>query len=177
MITKIEFNHLIKSPKKYLENLDLEQIIDLKNQFRYCEIIYNIFLLKSHLINDVNFTKNLTIVGLYSSNRKHLFELINTRIKLQTNESRNNTSNLFEDWLKDPSLIKKHNRQTDIYKRGIQESTSDNDYLTTETLAKIYVEQGHYQRAIQAYQILCLKYPKKSAFFANQIKKIKTKLN
>ena len=48
-----------------------------------------------------------------------------------------------------------------------------NDYLTTETLSKIYVDQDHYKRAIQTYEILCLKYPKKSSFFADHIKKIK----
>ena len=52
----------------------------------------------------------------------------------------------------------------------------DDLYLTTETLAKIYIDQGHYERAIQAYEILCLKYPKKSGFFANQIKEIKNKI-
>ena len=58
-----------------------------------------------------------------------------------------------------------------------KKSVEHNDTLTTETLAEIYVEQGHYQRAIQAYEILCLKYPKKSGFFANRIEEIKNKLN
>ncbi len=45
--------------------------------------------------------------------------------------------------------------------------------FTTETLAKIYTEQKKYQKAIQAYEILILKYPEKSVFFANQIKDLK----
>nr|WP_237717485.1 hypothetical protein [Myroides injenensis] len=43
----------------------------------------------------------------------------------------------------------------------------------TETLAKIYLEQRKYQKAIQAYEILILKYPEKSSFFADQILDIK----
>ena len=39
----------------------------------------------------------------------------------------------------------------------------------TETLAKVYLEQGKYAEAIQAYQILMLKNPAKSAYFAEQI--------
>ena len=44
--------------------------------------------------------------------------------------------------------------------------------LMTETLARIYVEQKNYKKAIQSYKILSLKYPKKSSFFANQIKAV-----
>lgn len=53
------------------------------------------------------------------------------------------------------------------------ESLSENTNLMTETLAKVYLEQGHYEKAITAYEILSLKYPQKSSLFANQIKAIK----
>jgi len=45
--------------------------------------------------------------------------------------------------------------------------------LMTETLARIYVEQKNYIKAIQSYKILSLKYPEKSGFFADQIKAVK----
>ncbi|SFR39448.1 hypothetical protein SAMN04490243_1523 [Robiginitalea myxolifaciens] len=44
--------------------------------------------------------------------------------------------------------------------------------LMTETLARVYLEQGKYKKAIQAYRILSLKYPEKSSFFADQISAI-----
>ncbi|WP_242092844.1 hypothetical protein [Aestuariivivens sediminicola] len=44
--------------------------------------------------------------------------------------------------------------------------------LMTETLARIYVEQKNFKKAIQSYKILSLKYPEKSSFFANQIKAV-----
>ena len=44
--------------------------------------------------------------------------------------------------------------------------------LMTETLARIYVEQKNYSKAIQSYKILSLKYPEKSSFFAIQIKAV-----
>ena len=68
------------------------------------------------------------------------------------------------------------NKGTEKNENLIKKSIEDNDYLTTETLAEMYVEQGHYERAIQAYHILCLKYPKKSSFFADRIEQIKNKI-
>jgi hypothetical protein len=47
-----------------------------------------------------------------------------------------------------------------------------NSQLMTETLAKVYLEQKKFENAIQAYRILSLKYPEKSGFFADQIKRI-----
>ncbi len=51
--------------------------------------------------------------------------------------------------------------------------TSDTTHLMTETLARVYLEQKKYSKAIQAYEILILKYPEKSIFFADRIKDIK----
>jgi len=52
-------------------------------------------------------------------------------------------------------------------------SSSENESLMTETLAKVYLEQQKFENAIKAYRILSLKYPEKSGFFADQIKAIK----
>jgi tetratricopeptide (TPR) repeat protein len=53
--------------------------------------------------------------------------------------------------------------------KSIEEPT----HLMTETLAKVYLEQKKYNKAIQAFEILILKYPEKSSFFADQINEIK----
>jgi tetratricopeptide (TPR) repeat protein len=44
--------------------------------------------------------------------------------------------------------------------------------LMTETLARVYVEQKRYDKAIQAFKILILNNPEKSSFFADQIQEI-----
>lgn len=53
------------------------------------------------------------------------------------------------------------------------ESLKESDAFMTETLAEIYLKQGYYYRALQAYEKLSLKFPEKSAYFASQIQKIK----
>ena len=49
----------------------------------------------------------------------------------------------------------------------------DNDVMMTETLAQLYIKQEKYSAAIEAYEILSLKIPEKSSFFADQIEKIR----
>jgi len=55
----------------------------------------------------------------------------------------------------------------------ISASIQENPAIMTETLAKVYLEQKKYDKALQAYRILSLKYPEKSSFFADRIKAIK----
>ena len=56
---------------------------------------------------------------------------------------------------------------------NIAKSNETPSTIMTETLAQIYLEQKKYTKAIQAYEILILKYPEKSSFFADRIKNIK----
>jgi len=53
------------------------------------------------------------------------------------------------------------------------ESTEEHGKFITETLAKIYINQGYYSRAINIYEKLSIQYPEKSVYFASRIEKIK----
>ena len=55
---------------------------------------------------------------------------------------------------------------------GNDENTP-NEGVFTETLARIYIKQGKYSQALEIIQRLSLVYPKKNAYFADQIRFLK----
>ena len=70
-----------------------------------------------------------------------------------------------------PKIVPKEELQTKV---DIKDSVRmDKNELMTETLARVYLEQKKYKKAIQAFKILSLKYPEKSGFFADQIRAVK----
>ena len=50
-----------------------------------------------------------------------------------------------------------------------EEKESEEGYFT-ETLARIYIKQGRYSKALEIIQRLSLQYPKKNAYFADQMR-------
>jgi hypothetical protein len=57
-----------------------------------------------------------------------------------------------------------------------KKSAEDHNDLVSETLAKIYIEQMLYHKAIETYEKLSLKFPEKSRYFADLIQSIKKKI-
>jgi len=88
-----------------------------------------------------------------------------------TQEEKNRKFQLIEKFIQDrPKLSPSEttSKNKNLAKPYIQSP----DTHMTETLAKVYLQQKNYKKAIQAYKILILKNPEKSGFFADQIRAI-----
>ena len=102
--------------------------------------------------------------------------------------------NSFVEWLKlsnlkpidrsnetetiDKFISKKPKLKVEVYENESTDDTIDDvsnqaSYMT-ETLARLYLNQKNFEKAIQSYKILILKFPEKNSYFADQIKKIKS---
>ena len=98
-----------------------------------------------------------------------------TEVAKKETSSTNKKFELIEKFIQDkPKMEVSENPKTS--KDLAEPYTQTPNALMTETLAKVYLQQKNYKKAIKAYEILILKNPEKSGFFADQIRAIK-KLN
>ncbi|WP_316828338.1 hypothetical protein [Pedobacter miscanthi] len=82
---------------------------------------------------------------------------------------------IIERFLKEDPTIKPPKPEQIDNENKAKRSAEDNYDLVSETLAKIYIEQMLYHKAIDTYKKLSLKYPEKSRYFADLIQSIEKK--
>ena len=83
-------------------------------------------------------------------------------------------TDLIEQFIKSQPSISRPNKN-DFFNpqnEAIESTTDDNDYLVTETLARIHADQGNNLKAIEIYRKLILKFPEKSSYFAARIENL-----
>ena len=96
-----------------------------------------------------------------------------TKVKKIDRSANQNQGDLIDTFIENEPSISKPKKETFFSPaESAKESLLENDSIVTETLARVYLEQGHYDKAIASYEKLSLKFPQKSTFFANQIKLI-----
>ncbi|MCX2573609.1 hypothetical protein [Pedobacter sandarakinus] len=82
---------------------------------------------------------------------------------------------IIEKFLKEDPTIKPPKPEQIDTENKAKKSAEDRYDLVSETLAKIYIEQMLYHKAIDTYKKLSLKYPEKSGYFADLIQSIEKK--
>ena len=96
-----------------------------------------------------------------------------TKVKKINREKSEEKIDLINDFIENIPRIKVEKNKFFSPTETAKSSIIENDELVTETLARVYLEQEHFEKAIESYKKLSLKYPKKSSFFADQINLIK----
>ena len=129
-------------------------------------LTYNRSILRKWIFekNEYSIDENLPIIEKYTF--LDWFDQIN-----ESKSSLNSKIDIIDNFIKNSPKISIDKKYVPTSEFKID--TNIKDDLITETLAKIYISQEKYNKAIKAYKILSLKYPKKSSFFADQIEKIK----
>lgn len=121
-----------------------------------------------------SFNEWLKITSFKPIIREESIEQENVQTKQKTSENLTRTKKfeLIDKFISKKPKIKP-SEATNSNNNIAEERMIQPEALMTETLARIYVEQKNYKKAIQSYKILSLKYPEKSGFFADQIKAVK----
>jgi len=83
---------------------------------------------------------------------------------------------IIEKFIKEDPTIQPPKPERIDNENKAKKSAEDHYDLVSETLAKIYIEQMLYHKAIDTYKKLSLKYPEKSRYFADLIQSIEKKL-
>lgn len=90
---------------------------------------------------------------------------------------RRKEDSILDKFIKEDPQIKPPNSERLDTENKARKSAEDPNDLVSETLAQIYTDQMLFQKAIDTFKKLSLKFPEKSTYFADQIIELEKKVN
>jgi len=191
-----DFYKLIENPG--LLNKDtLSGLEQLTAEYPYFQAAWMLYMKKLKKIGHPQFDVILKKAAVMVPNRKKLYHYLHSEnaitasdyyfgqtgtaessVSEMTNNQNEKGGSLIDKFLSsEPSPIRiekqaEEESQEDSESEVVARSDSEPEELVTETLAMIYFEQKNYDKALEAFKKLSLKYPEKSVYFATRIEEI-----
>jgi tetratricopeptide (TPR) repeat protein len=187
-MNRFDFLKYLKRSQSF-EDENLEHLEKLVKIYPYCQIVQVLFACSLYMYNDPAFAIQLKIAAAYASSRRQLKILLDESVVEEKKEiigAQPEQENYFlpdsDIILKKEEIIEKFIREEPRISRPKSEfynpsesslrSSQDEDDIVSETLAKLYSQQGNNAKAIRIFQKLSLLFPEKSSYFAAQIKNL-----
>lgn len=198
-MTTAELNHYIAHPEQ-LNKSTLSDIQQLADMYPYCATFTILYAKNLWNVNDLRFKAFVQKAALSTYHRDVLQQLMATPAVAVNDYSHSfistSTIKRFNDEptpyqlaevpeeepikpLKQQDLIDKFIASnpkihlSDKFEYEEPQNLMQNEVsesVFTESLAKIYIKQGQYEKALHIFEKLNLKYPEKNTYFADQIR-------
>jgi hypothetical protein len=172
----------------------------LVQEYPWFQTAWMLYLKNLHNLNHPDFQTMLNRCAIRIGNRKELKKFVENRVYdeesvryFNENISRQftggadksgegneitspNTDNLrlIDNFLASEARFKpvSNDISDDMKPDHAEKATAESPEIITETFAGLLLTQGKYEKALQAYEKLSLKYPEKSIYFATRIQEI-----
>jgi|WetSurMetagenome_2_1015567.scaffolds.fasta_scaffold111136_3 hypothetical protein len=183
------------------ENLNeetLEGIKKLTEDFPYSQSLWMLYLKNLQVNNHHDLNARLRENAIRIADRKKLYYLLNQGLKNQAGSFKSygnregftfidnifslesetysppaEGTDLIDNFISKRPTIKIKNDEGTFSQADFSEgSIVENDEIITETFANILVQQKKYDKAIESFEKLSLRFPEKSIYFAGRIEEI-----
>jgi len=169
------YNRQLKRSAVYSANRKLlfKLITENKSEKNIVEVLENTKTELPKIVKEKTITEGKLEIGKpleFDETEEHSFSewLALTKVK-KINREEENPKDLIDKFIDTNPIMKAEKTKFFSPTETAKTSLIENDELVTETLARVYLEQQHFDKAISAYKKLSLKYPEKSSLFADQI--------